>query len=63
MFIFSSVEIRPHMNLDPRLQKLDNSGIALPQAEVDALVAFLKTLTDQSLLTDPKYSDPLEDKR
>jgi len=55
--------IRPHMNLDPRLQKLDNSGIALPQAEVDALVAFLKTLTDQALLTDPKYSDPFEDKR
>jgi len=50
--------IRPHMNLDPRLQKLDNSGIALPQAEVDALVAFLRTLTDQSLLTDPKFSDP-----
>jgi len=50
--------IRPHMNLDPRLQKLDNSGIALPQAEVDALVAFLRTLTDESLLTDPKYSDP-----
>jgi len=50
--------IRPHMNLDPRLQKLDNSGIALPQAEVDALVAFLRTLTDESLLTDPKFSDP-----
>lgn len=55
--------IRPHMNLDPRLQKLDNSGIALPQTEIDALVAFLKTLTDQTLLTDPKYSDPFEDKR
>lgn len=50
--------IRPHMNLDPRLQKLDNSGIALPQAEVDALVAFLRTLTDHSLLADPKFSDP-----
>ncbi len=55
--------IRPHMNLDPRLQKLDNSGIALPQTEIDALVAFLKTLTDQTLLNDPKYSDPFEDKR
>lgn len=54
--------IRPHMNLDPRLQKLDNSGIALPQAKIDALVAFLKTLTDQSLLTDPKYSDPFHDR-
>ncbi|HBJ35623.1 MAG TPA: cytochrome-c peroxidase [Planctomycetaceae bacterium] len=52
--------IRPHMNLDPRLQKLDNSGIALPQAEVDALVAFLKTLTDPTLLIDPKYSDPFK---
>jgi cytochrome c peroxidase len=53
--------IRPHMNLDPRLQKLDNSGIALPQAEVDALVAFLKTLTDEELLIDPRFSDPFID--
>lgn len=53
--------IRPHMNLDPRLQKLDNSGVALPQADVDALVAFLKTLTDDQLLIDPRFSDPFVD--
>jgi len=50
--------IRPHVNLDPRLQRLINSGIAVPQVEVDALVAFLKTLTDEALLKDPRYADP-----
>lgn len=33
----------------------------LSQAEKDALVAFLETLTDESFLTDPKYSDPFDD--
>lgn len=29
--------------------------------EINALVAFLKTLTDQAFLTDPKFSDPFLD--
>ena len=28
------------------------------QEEKDALVAFLKTLTDEQMLQDPKFSDP-----
>jgi cytochrome c peroxidase len=30
----------------------------MTDAEKDALIAFLNTLTDYSLLTDPKFSDP-----
>ncbi len=30
----------------------------LTQTEKDALVAFLKTLTDTNFITDEKYSDP-----
>lgn len=50
--------LRPHVNLDSRLQNIVGSGLALPQSEVDALVAFLETLTDTTLLTDPKFSNP-----
>ncbi|MEM1085697.1 MAG: cytochrome c peroxidase [Verrucomicrobiota bacterium] len=32
----------------------------LTQAEKDALVAFMKTLTDTSVVTDPKFSDPFK---
>lgn len=50
--------IRPHLNLDPRLQRLEAAGLAMPQWDVDAVVAFLKTLTDHSVLTDERFSDP-----
>ncbi|MGJ8651001.1 MAG: hypothetical protein ACSHX4_11625 [Opitutaceae bacterium] len=33
--------------------------LQLTQEEKDALVAFLRTLTDESLLTDLKWSDPV----
>lgn len=50
--------LRPHVNLDSRLQNIVGSGLAFPQSEVDALVAFLRTLTDATLLTDPRFSNP-----
>ncbi|HYF30255.1 MAG TPA: cytochrome c peroxidase [Chitinophagaceae bacterium] len=45
-----------------------NRGVQIPNggyqfitaADKAAIVAFLKTLTDQSLVTDPKYSDPFK---
>jgi len=39
------------------LQQLPN-GLQLSQADKDALVAFLKTLTDPNLATNPDYSNP-----
>jgi cytochrome c peroxidase len=48
-----SKEVKPHPNLDPRMHRLN-----FTDSEKAALVVFLKTLTDQKFLTDPKFSDP-----
>ena len=44
-----------HPNLDFRMRRLD-----LTEREKAALVAFMKTLTDRSFLTDPRFSDPFD---
>ena len=49
---------RKGRNLDPRLKGFAANGLALPEIEKVALAAFLLTLTDHELLTDPRYSDP-----
>jgi cytochrome c peroxidase len=48
-----SKEVKPHPNLDPRIRPLN-----FTDSEKAALTAFLKTLTDNKFLTDPKLSDP-----
>lgn len=52
--------IQDHPNLDPALQTPDGRPrrLRLSPNEQAALVAFLKTLTDPTLVTDPKFSDP-----
>jgi cytochrome c peroxidase len=50
-----STGVKPHPNLDPRMSRLNFTN-----SEKAALVAFLKTLTDQRFLTDPKFSDPFQ---
>lgn len=50
--------VRPHDNLDARLQDFAANGLAIPEVEKVALEAFLRTLTDHEFLRDPKYSDP-----
>jgi cytochrome c peroxidase len=47
--------VQPHPNLSPRARRLN-----FTDSERAALVAFLKTLTDQKFLTDPKFSDPFQ---
>ena len=45
--------------LDVRLQtQLNDGGLKLSNADKNALVAFLKTLTDKELMTNPEYSNP-----
>ena len=43
----------PNPYLDLKLDTLN-----LTEGEIDALVAFMGTLTDEKFLTDPKFSDP-----
>ena len=50
-----SKDVKPHPNLDPRMHKFN-----FTDSEKAALIAFLKTLTDQKFLTDPKFSDPFQ---
>jgi cytochrome c peroxidase len=59
--------VRAHPNLDPRMRQrnpeLANPKVAPRQlnftdSEKRALVDFLKTLTDHTFLTDPRFSDP-----
>lgn len=57
---FYSRDVRDSPDLDPRL--LDDAGRArrlnLTDAQVDQLVAFLKTLTDTTFLHDPRFGNP-----
>ncbi|HIF00639.1 MAG TPA: cytochrome-c peroxidase [Planctomycetes bacterium] len=50
--------VRPHPNLDSRLEEISAQGLALPEREKVALTEFLKTLTDYELINDPKFADP-----
>lgn len=51
--------IRGSTLLDRRLQRPDGTfGIPMTPSERDAIVAFLGTLTDETLLADPKFGDP-----
>ncbi len=58
--------IQPHPNLSPQLRVPGNQGpnnvqpiqMSLSEEEKQALVNFLKTLTDHSFLTDERFSDP-----
>jgi len=55
--------VAPHENLDDRLTTDGQIGgnprhILFTDLEKSAMVAFLKTLTDYSLISDPKFEDP-----
>lgn len=54
--------LQDHPNLANQLQDDgEPEQLNLTQDEKDALVAFLNTLTDETFLTDPKFSDPFAD--
>lgn len=52
--------VEDHPNLDPRLRNDDGTPIkfTITDSEVSAIIAFLGTLTDHSMLTDEKLSNP-----
>jgi cytochrome c peroxidase len=52
--------IAAHPNLAAELKTItgEPANLALSQADRDALVDFLETLTDTELLSDPRFSDP-----
>ena len=54
--------IQPHQSLDKNLRNNDGSPkrMNLNPLEKQALIAFLNTLTDETVLTDPRFSDPFK---
>jgi cytochrome c peroxidase len=51
-------EVKDSPTLDPLLQQGGRLGIALSDAEKQQIIAFLKTLTDNDFLTDPRFQEP-----
>jgi cytochrome c peroxidase len=50
--------VTPSSTLDPTFLQQIPGGLKLSQSDKAALVAFLKTLTDEQLIQDERYSDP-----
>jgi cytochrome c peroxidase len=52
--------VEPHPNLDPRLRDPQGNPLrlGLTSDEIDALVAFLETLTDPTIASDARFADP-----
>lgn len=50
--------LKQSATLDPALQQTIDKGLLLDAQEKADLVAFLKTLTDNTLVTDSRYSNP-----
>lgn len=44
--------------IDPALEYTTQTGLMLTDQDKADLIAFLKTLTDETLATDERYSDP-----
>jgi cytochrome c peroxidase len=55
-----SAGVAAHPNLSPELRKQDGTPAKLQLSKEDreALIDFLRTLTDEELLADPRFSDP-----
>ncbi|HYG20812.1 MAG TPA: cytochrome c peroxidase [Ohtaekwangia sp.] len=54
--------IEDHPNLDPRLRSATGEplNMHIPEDDKTAIIAFLNTLTDTHMITDPKFSNPFK---
>lgn len=55
---FYSTGIKESPNLDPNFYRASQGGANFTQQQKDELIAFLKTLTDSSYITNPAYQAP-----
>jgi cytochrome c peroxidase len=53
-----NTELKASPSLDPALEQTRETGLLLTEQDKTDLVAFLKTLTDKDLTTNPEYSSP-----
>ncbi|QJB32404.1 cytochrome-c peroxidase [Chitinophaga oryzae] len=52
--------IKGNPNLGIQLSAVAGSGVPLTTRDKSDIIAFLKTLTDEQLISDPKYADPFK---
>lgn len=57
---FYSTGVNNNYNVDAGMEFAHQGGVNMTQHEKDAILAFLKTLTDPELATNPDYSNPFE---
>ena len=57
---FYSTGVNQPYNVDAGMEFAHVGGVNMSQDEKDALLAFLRTLTDPELATNPDYSNPFE---
>ena len=50
--------VKNSQNLDPAIENSRQTGLRLTTQQKEDLVNFLKTLTDQTLITNPDYANP-----
>ncbi|MBI3136446.1 MAG: cytochrome-c peroxidase [Bacteroidetes bacterium] len=55
---FYSTGLQHSPTIDPLMKKVDVGGVQLNPAEKAQLIAFLKTLTDYTFISDPALSEP-----
>ena len=53
---FYSYGVQNNSQIDPLMKKAHDGGIALDPEEMEALIAFLHTLTDESFLKNPDFA-------
>jgi cytochrome c peroxidase len=53
-------DVKDSPTVDPLLQFSLNPGLGLTDQDIDDLIAFLNTLTDEVYLNNPEYADPFE---
>ena len=52
--------IKTSASLDPALRATQNTGLRLTAQDKADIIAFLNTLTDETLATDSRFSDPFK---
>lgn len=61
---YNSENLFNHPNVDPQIKlasnDLNGTSLGLTTTEKKALIAFLKTLTDENFISNPSFSDPFE---
>jgi cytochrome c peroxidase len=60
---FYSDSLKPSPGIDSKMGYLHRGGAHFSATEKKQIIAFLKTLTDSALLTDPSFSNPFRSKR